>query len=176
VCQETNVVRRWKIHFHTPKGVTLLSIWPVRENIRCHNESQIPGQSLIGTGICVVLRYYAAWSCDSVPTIRDNLSVPPYRVKKSRTMLSIREELSYRPHWGGILKSRIWPVLFSDQSLFMALTFLYKPSINILTRLKSVQRIRIPFFWVEYVSHSVGHSRRFEGTLLPSMVRMSVDT
>ena len=35
--------------------------------------------------ICVLLGYYAALSGNSVPTFRDNISVPSSRVKKSKT-------------------------------------------------------------------------------------------
>jgi hypothetical protein len=34
--------------------------------------------------ICALLGYYAALSASSVPTFRDNLSVPSSRVKKSK--------------------------------------------------------------------------------------------
>jgi hypothetical protein len=38
--------------------------------------------------ICVLLEYYAALSGSSVPTFRDNLSVPSSRIKKSKTWIS----------------------------------------------------------------------------------------
>jgi hypothetical protein len=38
--------------------------------------------------ICALLQYYAACSCNSLPTFRDNLSVPSSRVKKSRKFFS----------------------------------------------------------------------------------------
>jgi hypothetical protein len=36
---------------------------------------------------CAVLGYYAAYSCNSLPTFRDNLSVPPSGFKKSKETL-----------------------------------------------------------------------------------------
>jgi hypothetical protein len=36
--------------------------------------------------ICVVLTFYAAQSGSSIPTFRDNLSIPPSRVKQSNTL------------------------------------------------------------------------------------------
>jgi hypothetical protein len=38
--------------------------------------------------ICALLGYYAAQSGNSVPTFRDNLSVPPSRVRKSQATLT----------------------------------------------------------------------------------------
>jgi hypothetical protein len=38
-----------------------------------------------GVQICALLGYYAALSGSSVPTFRDDLSVPSSRVKKSKT-------------------------------------------------------------------------------------------
>jgi hypothetical protein len=84
--------------------------------------------------ICALLGYYAAWSGSSVPTFRDNLSVPSWRFKRSNkaffswtswplktrpigcpetsvqkyhsTPRNIPEEHRYHVHHGGSLESR----------------------------------------------------------------------
>jgi len=43
-------------------------------------------QSLYKYDICTILGYYAAYSGNSLPTFRDNLSVPSSRVKKSKLL------------------------------------------------------------------------------------------
>jgi hypothetical protein len=64
------------------------------------------------TRCCTVLAHYAALSGNSVPTFRDNLSVPSSRVKKSKDYhlppCNISERISHL-HCGGSIKSRILP-------------------------------------------------------------------
>jgi hypothetical protein len=46
------------------------------------------------TEICTLIWYYAAYSCNSLPTFRDNLSVPSSRVKKSGTIRCVISHMS----------------------------------------------------------------------------------
>jgi hypothetical protein len=39
--------------------------------------------------ICRLLRYYAEYSCNSLPTFRDKRSIPTSKVKKSKKLLNI---------------------------------------------------------------------------------------
>jgi hypothetical protein len=50
-------------------------------SVQANKQSVIPGLRRNVGEICALLRYYAAWSGNSLPKFRDEVSVPSSRVK-----------------------------------------------------------------------------------------------